>query len=237
MFRNLMFCCLLTVLALFLLSPSAPGAIVASWDLTGDPGDQATQPAAYSAVGIAGDAMVRGAGLGAPAGVGVNIFNSNDWNDEVDEYIAFGFTVLPGFSVDLANLMIGTRSSTGGPGTMGLYSSVDNFASALYTFDQTVDSSGATPYVSSIIDLTALPTLGPGSFVVRLIEIGDTRADGSGATTQGGQFRVGEHRARGVSTDVQFNGTISAIPEMSAFVVWGLLIACGSMKVRRLSLA
>jgi hypothetical protein len=210
-------CRIATFAVVFLASTLVHGSILVTWDLTGDPGSQVTEPAAFNAPGITGAPMSRGAGLGPNAGL--NSFNSNNWDDEIDEYIQFGFTVSPGNSVDLENLIIATRSSPTGPGTIGLFTSLDGFASAIHTFNQTPGDN----FVNTVVDLTPLPALSPGPFLVRLIEIGDTQADGVGATLANGTFRVAEFASGGSSLDVQFNGTIAAVPEVSTFAVWAFL--------------
>lgn len=210
------------------------GAIVTSWDLSGDPGNQATEPAAFSAPGVTGGAITRGAGLSPDAGV--HSFGSNNWDDQTaDEYIEFGFTVQAGTAVDLESLIIATRSSATGPGTIGLYTSLDGFASAIYTFVQPSAS-----YLPSIVPLSALPTLTAGEFLVRLVEIGNTQADGVGDTSGVGTFRIGEYLDGDIFVDVQFTGTF--VPETGAFVVWAVLIGMvvvlsGSMRCRDTSLA
>ena len=216
----------LTALALALAASSfAHASIVASWDLSGDPGNQATEPAAFQRPGIVGSPMIRGAGLGPVAAA--NSFNSNNWDDEIDEYIEFGFTVGPGTSVDLQNLIIATRSTAAGPGTIGLFTSLDSFAAPVYTFAQ---SPGGN-FVNNIVDLSSLPLLGPGTFAVRLYEIGDTQADGVGDTDASGTFLVAELLGSEIFDDIQFNGTI--VPEFNSFIVWALLGVCGYSTRRR----
>jgi hypothetical protein len=140
----------------------------------------------------------------------------------------FGFTVAAGFTVDLTNLIIATRSSATGPGMMGLFTSLDGFTTAVHTFNQ---SPGAN-FVNTAVDLTSLALITPGPFSVRLIEIGNTQADGIGATASTGTFRISEFSSDGGTTfvDVQFNGSITApsvVPEASAFLVWSTI--CGSV--------
>jgi hypothetical protein len=82
--------------------------------------------------------------------------------------------------------------------------------------------------VNTTVDLTSLPSLTAGFFAVRLIEIGDTQADGAGDTGGAGTFRIADFFvSAGNTLDVQFNGTITnggAVPEVSTFVVWMALI-------------
>jgi hypothetical protein len=160
-------------------------------------------------------------------------FNSNNWDDEVDEFIEFGFTVAPGNIVDLENLIIATRSSPTGPGTIGLFTSLDAFATAIHTFNQGPGDN----FVDTIVDLTSLASLISGPFSVRLMEIGDTQADGVGDTSGVGTFRVAEFLddPTGAFLDVQFNGVVISVPELSAFAVWSILAAGVCAYWRRLS--
>ncbi len=84
--------------------------------------------------------MTRGAGLLA-ADVGTDSFNSESWDGtDANDYLSFGFTIAPGYSVKLASILFGTRSSNTGPGTLGLYSSIDNFGSPLQQWQQSGDN-------------------------------------------------------------------------------------------------
>jgi hypothetical protein len=162
---------------------------IAAWDMTGQPGNQTSTAATFSADKVMVADMVRGSGLGT--GTCPSSFSSNGWESSPSAdpatdpgYIAVGFSVAPGFAVDLSELLIGTRSSNTGPGTLGLFSSLDNFAAPLATLSQ--PGSGL---LYSTIDLEALTGV-TGTIAFRLIEIGNTQADGSGDTTASGTFRV-----------------------------------------------
>jgi 2',3'-cyclic-nucleotide 2'-phosphodiesterase (5'-nucleotidase family) len=177
------------------------GTPLVTWDLTGQPGNQVSQAPATTAAWITGLALTRGPGLTASSAS--NAFSSTGWNGvDAGDHFQFGFTVAPGHSVDLNQLVIATRSSSTGPGTLGLYWSGDNYTAPLHTF---VQNDTATNDV--IVDLSALRAI-TGTATFRLIEIGDTQADGVGATASGGTFRVAEF---GNGThDVQFTGSVHA---------------------------
>ena len=201
------------VLAGFLLitgmSVAAHAATIAGWDMYGQPGDEASV-AGYGMAGISAFDMVRGSGLGASAAG--NSFSTSDW-DEVDDscdYIQFGFSVATGRQVSLESLWLGTRSSNTGPGTMGVYTSQDNFSTSVAVLNQP----GGT-YVNSILDLSGLGLV-TGDFYIRLMEIGNTQADGSGDTDYRGTFRITDHYDAGTYTDVQFTGDVSPVPVPAA---------------------
>lgn len=218
-----------TLLALSLAAAGAAQAdTITAWDFSGDAGNQASEAAFSSATGVTGSAITRGAGLGANSGA--NSINSNGWESTVsgtgsNEYLSFGFTVDSGYAVDLSTLLMGTKASSTGPGTLGLFYSGDGFSTQLYTFVQNnVDNLYAS------IDLSALPTL-TGSVEFRLYEIGNTQADGVGTTAASGTLRLIDHDTEGT---MAFIGTVSAVPEPEtyAMLLSGLALLAGVARRR-----
>lgn len=212
---------------------SANAIPIASWALLGATGDQ-TSTAGVGSAHVSALNLSRGAGLTPNAGA--NSLNSRGWNtapasnpgDDTD-YVTFGFSVAPGFAVDLTDLIIGTRSSATGPGTVGLFWSGDGFVTALATITQP-----NTAYVDSVIDLSALTGLA-GLNEFRLIEIGNTQADGSGDTTSLGTFRVTDYLGSSGYQDTQFSGEIRAVsvPEPSTVALLGLGVVGIRYQIRR----
>jgi hypothetical protein len=209
---------------------AADGAVIVSWDLTGDPGNQTTEPAVSAAPNLTGSAMARGSGLTASAATHsftATGFDGTAASPAVDpDYMSFGFTVAAGYEVDLSTLTIATRSSATAPGTIGLYYSGDNYAAPLATFTQP-----NAQFLNSIVNLATLPNL-TGTVEFRLIEIGDLQADGVGATASTGTFRIGEYTADAGVTfiDVNFDGTV--IPEPAGVAMLGVG-AIGLLRRRR----
>ncbi|MFA5982467.1 MAG: hypothetical protein WC782_00460 [Methylococcaceae bacterium] len=107
---------------------------------------------------------------------------------------SFGFTVDSGFSVNLDQLVIGTRSSNTDPGTLGLFYSGDSFATSLFNFTQAPGSN----LVNSIIDLSALTDL-TGAVEFRIFQIGNNAANG-GSTSTNGTFRVADYFVGGAES-------------------------------------
>ena len=95
--------------------------------------------------------MTRGSGL-LPFPY-QNSFGSTGWgsSDDPEEYIEFGITVDPGFKIQLDLLLIGTNSSNTGPGTIGVLTSLDSFATPFAKLSQS--SSGFTYFM---VDLSSL---------------------------------------------------------------------------------
>jgi hypothetical protein len=214
--------------------PDARAVTIASWDTFGQPGDQVFTAGAGSP-NVTADNMVRGSGLGA--NTGANSMNSSDWDeapsanpaDDLD-YIQFGFDVDAGYCVVLDQLIIGTRSSNTGPGTVGIFTSLDGFAAPVSTLIQPGDG-----FLNSIIDLSGLGQVA-GAFDVRLIEIGNTQADGVGVTGSTGTFRVVDYLdANGAFSDTQITGRLITkdVPDAGSTGLLGLLALGGLAALRR----
>jgi hypothetical protein len=190
---------ILTVLAM-LMATASYATTIASWDMLGEPGDQPFTSGVGSPNVTAND-MARGTGLIPNAGN--NSLNSRGWGSmSPDDYVEFGFSVSSGFFVSLDDLIIATRSSNTGPGTLGIFTSLDGFSIPVATLIQPGDG-----FLDSVIDLSAL---GPvmGTFSVRLLEIGNTQADAVGTTSDGGTFRVVDFLGPAGFVDTQFTGTV-----------------------------
>jgi hypothetical protein len=187
---------------------------LALWDNYGRQGNQQFTPGLGSVLVTAGN-MVRGAGLIADSGL--NSLNSKGWNGSANDYVQFGVRVASGYTARLNELFISTLSSGMGPGKMGVYTSLDGYTNPIHTILQS-DSA----FVNSVIDLSSL---GPvtGSFTIRLMEIGDNRADGNGVTDPSGSFRIGQYAESGLV------GQASAVPLPAAawFMGSGLLGLAG----------
>jgi hypothetical protein len=208
-------------------------ATIVSYNLQGAAGNQASQAPAVSAAFTTGVNLTRGAGLVGSAAS--NSFSASGWESAVaaptsTEYFEFGFNVDPGYVVDVSELYVGTRSSGTGPGTIGLFSSVDSFAAPIATW-----AAGNATFVNQIVNLSALPDLA-GNVRFRLYEVGNSAANGSGATSNAGTFRVTAYFANGVfDRDFQIVGTVNAIPEASSvvLVMTGMLGLAGVAQIRR----
>ena len=207
-----------------LLASAASAATIAAWDMYGQSGSQAYTAGTDSEYATAYN-MVRGDGLSGNSGS--NSMNSKGWSGSDDgDYIEFGFSVADGYSVTLDELWIGSRSSNTGPGSLGVYTSLNGYSSSMYTIVQE-----GTDYTNSIINLSSLGAI-TGDFFIRLYEIGDTQADGSGSTSGSGTFRITNYYD-GDYTNVSFFGeaTSAAVPLPGA--VWLLFAGFAGLAARR----
>jgi hypothetical protein len=211
-----------TLLAAGVGSSSVNAAVIAEWDLLGAAGSQASTaalPPVPLGLGVTGDPLARGSGLAGSTAS--NSISASGWNGQATDYFSLGFTVAPGYSVDLTSLYIGTRSSNTGPGTLGLFYSGDGFATNLFSFNQAPGGN----FVNSIVDLSALPNL-TGSVEFRIFQVGTNAANG-GATGSSGTFRLAAYFDSGTfDRNLQFTGDVSTavIPEPSAawLAIFGL---------------
>ncbi len=196
------------------LSSIAGPMEIVGWNLTGEPGNQQETLSTLLAPNISGMSVSRGPGLNAMSGS--DSINSSGWNTLAsDDYFSFGFTVDPGYRVNLDQLLITTRSSNTGPGTVVLRYGGDGFTGDLTTFTQQ-----GTNILDSTVDLTALTNL-TGDVEFRLFSANSTSANG-GTVAGGGTFRITnfEQESNG---SFRFTGTVEAIPEPSSLALLSVL--------------
>jgi hypothetical protein len=207
------------------LNANLSADLIVSWNLHGEPGDQISTTAAFSASNVIGNVVARGAGLNAVAAS--NSINSSGWNTlDSDDYFSFGFTVDPGYRVNLDQLLITTRSSNTGPGTLVLRYGGDGFTDDLTTFTQQ-----GTDFLDSTVDLTALTNL-TGDVEFRLFSASTTSADG-GTVGSAGTFRITNYQGE-ENGSFRFTGTVEAIPEPSSLALLSVLgVGASGLWLRR----
>ncbi|MDX9910932.1 MAG: PEP-CTERM sorting domain-containing protein [Phycisphaerales bacterium] len=201
---------------------AAQADLITDWDLLGAVGTEAFVAPNSSAANVSGQNIVRGPGL-LGSFTAANGFNTDGWgaapaaSPALDtDYVSFGFDVASGYQVDLTSLAIGTRSSNTGPGSLGLFSSADGFTTNLFTFTQV-----GTAFNNQIINLSSLTGL-TGSVEFRIIQLGNTSANG-GTTADGGTFRLTAYFVGSTfDQNINFQGTVSAVPAPGALALLGL---------------
>jgi len=188
--------------------------LIAEWDTYLMSGTEVSLAGTSSVAQISGLTLSRGTGLTASGAT--NNMGSTGWSGTyADDYFQFSLTVADGYKATLYDLWIGARSSKTGPGTIGFYSSTDNYANAFYSM--TMASDGST-YSNEVVDLSSLGSIS-GSFFIRLYEIDNTQADGSGDTASTGTFRVGDYYDGATFGNIGITGTVapvSAVPVPAA---------------------
>jgi hypothetical protein len=146
--------------------------VLATYDFTGEPGNQTSTKATSSATNVTAGAISRATSLTATAGV--DSINSSNWTTstklDTTRYYTFTLTPQGSCSLDITKLSITTKASTTGPASGSLATSDDNFATT----------------TSFAPNTTATPTLSVNG-ATGAVEV---RVYGYGASGAGGTMRV-----------------------------------------------
>ncbi len=147
--------------------------VLATFDFTGQPGNQTSTNATSTASGVTATAMTRSSGVTATSGL--DSINSTNWatSTSLDKTRYYTFTIKPSGScaLDLTSISVGSKASSTGPATAAVATSEDQFATT------TTFTPGATG--SQKLSVTGAT----GAVEVRIY--------GYGATSTGGTMRVG----------------------------------------------
>ncbi len=197
-------------------------ASITIWEMSGQAGDQPTMDANTLATGLESATLARGAGLNASSGA--DSFSSSGWSgNEAGDYISFSLIVEEGYHLQLTSLELITRSSNTGPGSLGLYSSLDGFSAQLGSITQS-----GSEVLNSSIDLAGLGSV-IGGIEFRLLELGNTQADGIGDTSASGTFRL----LNGASEFTRFEGELVPTPVPLPASAWLFGSALAALAARR----
>jgi hypothetical protein len=214
----------MTVAMLALTAGSAQAALVASWDNNNRTGDQIFTEGGGSAH-VTATSMTRSAGLAGNSEA--NSLSSRGFNSAAT-YIEFGFNVDSGYQTKLNDLWIGTKSSATGAGSIGVFTSLDNYTKAIYTIE------GNTASVNSKIDLSSLGSVS-GTFSIRLKPV--AAADGKFYDATGHEgiaadstFSVTNYFETPASTTIDGNTTATPLPAAVWLLGSGLLGLVGVRK-------
>jgi hypothetical protein len=189
----------------------------ATYTFTGSPGDQVSEPVDAQPVGALFADIVRGPGVDPRDGA--NSINSFDWTSAatIDEDDYYGFTITPnaGFAVDVDRISFSERRSNQGILTFDLRSSLDAYATSLFTFVTPDNDNNRRHNVvlgAAFDDLQA-----PVTF----------RFFGYAAQDNLGTWRLGVSGAGTgpVPANLQVAGDIAAIPEPTSLLLLGSGIA------------
>ena len=217
------------------IAANASAAIITEYDLDTQPGTQMTQSATSSASNVVGLDMQRGPGLIPRPTNNFDTFTSIGFDNAADDYVTFGFSVDPGFQVNLDDLRIGLAGSGGTPNQFQLFFSGDNYASSLATFDFVTTSD-----VNTIVPLASLGTL-TGLVQFRLLATSTTPVDldplGTTRTSRLFVFNYADLDGVVGTGSVSFNGTVTAVPEPASLALLGIVSTLGWVNRRRLTKA
>jgi hypothetical protein len=120
------------------------------------------------------------------------------------KYFTFGFTVAPGFVVNLNQLLIGTRASGTGPRDMALRYSGDGFTANLATWTES-----GTGFINNTLSLSSLTNLS-GTVEFRIVALSNTSANGTGSIASGGTYRIANFFSGTDTGSFRLTGTIVA---------------------------
>lgn len=196
--------------------------VIYSFGTTGSPTASPTFVATGASAGVfSGNLGTPTPGGNSPlysAGSGGAYFSASNWMGAAPGTNYFEFTLVPDpdYALSINSLTFGYRATGTGPTFFAMRSSVDAYATDLVTGtlagDSTWHSSG--PLGIALAGLDTSTTF---------------RIFGSGASSSLGTFRI---------DDVTLGGTVSAIPEPSAYgLIAGVLILTGAAVRRRLRAA
>jgi hypothetical protein len=235
-------CLTVAVAAISSLSTLTSSAeTLAEWATFQTAGDQATQPASNTAVGVVGYDMTRNGGL-AP-NVGADSFNSSGWATNAPgnatvvnagAYVELGISIQSGYVADLDSLLMGSRSSGSGPASIGVFTSIDHYATPIATIDQSATTgfggTQGTGFANTDVDLSALTNV-TGDFYVRFANVGGAA---TATPTRAGEmdvestWRIGDFFAPGDGfTVLQITGNVALVPEPASLapaILAGLFI-------------
>jgi hypothetical protein len=133
--RPLQMLLLLIIAAMGLGLPNLGHAtVLARYNFTGQPGNQVSTPVSVTDPNVSASAITRGSGIVAQSAA--NSMNSSGWTTssslDLTDYYEMTLTPKPGYAVTLNTLYYGYKSSSStGPRTMTIRTSLDNYASDL----------------------------------------------------------------------------------------------------------
>jgi hypothetical protein len=216
-----MICRSILLTLIFILTPAVSAAeVITAYDLTGKAGNEYFDSATESAPHVNGEALLRGDGLTATAAT--NSFAGSGWDDNSSrDYFTFSFFVAPGYQVTLTDLLIATRSSSTGPGSLWLYY---NYTGTLDIIRATFTQSGSTT-LNSDVDLANLTVTGRATFTIyRDPFVGSASG---GAVAPSGTFRIANYTDPDTSviSPITLLGTVSRISPYGDFNYDGVVDA------------
>ena len=198
--------------------------ILLAWNTFGNSGTETSEPSVLNDANMASSCLTLGPGVTGSANA--NRFGGNNWFNTGDtaggstlaqafagnDFIQFTVSPNAGFSFTATSLVFSWDRSASGPSSLVLRSSLDGFGSNLGSVTGLIDSlsTGNTLSISGVSNLSSATTF-------RLYGFGGTGTAGTGGFDTGSS-----------TTNVVFNGSVSAVPEPTSIALV-CLIGCSSL--------
>ncbi|MBL0870925.1 MAG: hypothetical protein IBJ18_10155 [Phycisphaerales bacterium] len=213
----------IAIVSLVALAGSAQGQL-ATWNLNGQAGNQASNAASASNAAIVGASLTRGAGLTAQTGTNSmnssNFSLSSSFSNSVTSYYQVSFTVAPQTYVTLNTIYTNLSRSASGPSIARWQYSIDGGTTwtntwATFAANTAGDISGISTSTTSTAGATrnfypnpSAPSASPvvsslnGTILMRLF--------GWSATGTAGTLRLSSPNATSTGDAIRINGTAAA---------------------------
>ena len=193
--------------------------ILEQYEFQGQVGGETSLPPSLVATGLGGLGVAESSGLTPSAGA--NSINASGWNTP-GQYYSLGFTIQAGLSVTVDQIVLTSRSSGTGPGSINVQAAVDGGPKVTVA---TITQAG-TNYNDEFLSIA--PVTATRSVVFYFTPANSTSA-GGGTIGSAGTFRIGDYNPSGTPTPFTLNGGITptAVPEPAAasLMIIGLGIA------------
>ena len=203
--------------------------ILLAWNTFGNLGTETSEASVSNDPNIAASSLTLGAGV---SGAGnANRFGGNNWFNTGDtaggstfaqafagnDFIQFTVSPNAGFNFTATSMVFSWDRSASGPSSLVLRSSLDGFGSNLGSVTGLIDSltTGNTMSISGVSIVSSATTF-------RLYGFGGTGTAGTGGFDTGSS-----------TTNVVFNGSVTAVPEPTSIALF-CLVVCSSMSFENL---
>ncbi len=214
------------VVAIVSLGGTAHAVLLESYEFQGQPGSQTSVAPSVVAANVIG---LNFGELNLTPSAGANSINASNWTNANAAY-TFGFSVASGYVATVNQLVLTSRSSATGPGSLSVQASVNG---GTYLTVASIMQTG-TAFNDEMLSITPLGGITSG--VSFRIVAANQIAAGGGSLSSGGTFRVGDYNATGTPTPFSINGTIAALatsvpePASLALLTAGLVGAIGARR-------